>query len=72
MNIYLYNFFDYLCIVIFYYIFFKGDYKNCCIYLERHFEAIEKRFGKNSLEVANELDKMTDIMIKNPDIKENW
>ncbi|XP_015377732.1 PREDICTED: SET and MYND domain-containing protein 4-like, partial [Diuraphis noxia] len=47
----------------------KGDFENCYMYLDRSFEAIEDRFGKNSLEVAYELDKMSDIMVNNLDMR---
>jgi len=39
------------------------------MYLDRSIEAIENRFGKNSLEVAYELDKMSDIMVNNLDMR---
>jgi len=48
-----------------------GDLKNCYEYLVRRFEAIEERYGKNSLEVAYELDKLSDLMVNNLEIKEN-
>ncbi|XP_060860952.1 SET and MYND domain-containing protein 4-like isoform X1 [Metopolophium dirhodum] len=46
-----------------------GDFENCCVYLDRSSKAIENRFGKNSLEVAYELDKITDIMVKSLDMR---
>jgi len=49
----------------------KGDYENCYMYLERSFSAIEDRFGKNSLEVAYELDKISDVMVNNLDMRKN-
>lgn len=48
-----------------------GDYEHCYMYLERSFNAIEDRFGKNSLEVAYELDKISDVMVNNLDIRKN-
>ncbi|CAH1725534.1 SET and MYND domain-containing protein 4-like [Aphis gossypii] len=48
-----------------------GDYENCYMYLERSFDAIEDRFGKNSLEVAYELDKISDVMVNNLDMRKN-
>lgn len=39
------------------------------MYLDRSFKKIEDRFGENSLEVAYELDKMSDIMVNNLDIR---
>lgn len=38
------------------------------MHLDRNFIAIEDRFGKNSLEVAYELDKISDIMVSSLDM----
>lgn len=49
----------------------KGDFVSCYNYLEKSFKAIEERYGQNSLEVAYELDKLSDIIVYNLDLKEN-
>lgn len=46
----------------------KGDFENCYLYMNRHLEKLEECYGKNSLEVAYELDKISDIMVNNMDI----
>jgi len=50
----------------------KGDFKSCYNYLDRSFQAIEEHYGQNSLEVAYELDKMSDIMVNNMNLRDNW
>lgn len=49
----------------------KGDFKNCLMYLDRSLKKIEDRYGIHSLEVAYELDKISDIMVNNIDIRQN-
>lgn len=49
----------------------EGDFENCYKYLDMCFEAIEERYGKNSLEVAYELDKISDIMVNSLERIEN-
>lgn len=47
---------------------FKGDFVSCYKYLEKSFKAIEERYGENSLEVAYELDKISDIIVYKLDL----
>lgn len=65
------NFIDYLLKIpiFFFYFIIVGDYSKCYTYLNRTLKVIEERFGKYSLEVAFELDKISDIMVQYMDTK---